>query len=225
MCGDDGDDLSDLKVDVDDHGDGGGPLSDRLTKAVLPGLPLPHPSGGSSSQQSSCMNATGNASSKPRIWSIADVATSGNSPPGRGGSLGGSPLTTSGSHHLHGGGPPGSHLGSGHKMSGGADTDSYRPSINGFRPWVNGTSGGAGLGSGYPGSHHPSLSPHGQTTGGGPLSASLTSGPTAHNPLQPSPVPGSGLSSGISSGLSTGLSGLTSGLLRPYALTPRTEVH
>ena len=145
----DNDELSELKVDVDDSSN-----SERLPKPLLPGMP-PHPSAQS---PSSCMSAS---SSKPRIWSIADVATS--SEPGlspRTTPLGSTPAHLSQQHSL---GPIGNLLpgaggnsGSSHKM---LSEDSYRPAINGFRPWVNGSSGSL-----YPNQTGPSS--QGSPTGG-----------------------------------------------------------
>lgn len=220
VCGDDADDLSDLKVDVDDES--GALSSTTPSKPGLPGLPSLH--GGSTTaggvgQQSSCMNPSSQTNVKPRIWSIADVATSNSSTSPRGVAPSSGGLQSTGGHHAHLGSPvplmsntsPPSVVGAlSHKLDTGSSTDpAYRPT-NGFRPWVNGSTGVSSLYGGHTvGGHgHSPTSGHLSAVGAGGSSGGSGSGQNmvASPPGAASTTPGAGL-------------------LRPYALAPRTEVH
>lgn len=121
--------------------------------------------------------------SKPRIWSLADVATSSSPSAGRR-----SPMATlsTGAHALGLSAP--THLG-GAAVPGGPGTAFTAPTPNtpsGFQPWVPGSSypnashpGNPGLAYSYPLSHHP--------MGG---SSQLTAGSTATRPTPSLAGPG-----------------------------------
>ena len=163
-----------LNICGDDDDDFGLKDADKLkNQCRLAGLP-PHSSTlsvlssstSSASTSSSCMSTTAdpNNPSKPRIWSLADVATS--TSPSTGGSIQQQP-THQRSNGIHVGPPSGlrgphtqlppHHLGAHHpslSTSPKSDTNSqYHPAVNGFRPWVNGasyTSGPSGPASAQP---------------------------------------------------------------------------
>ncbi len=142
MCGDDG--ASDILSDSrSEHGTGPGNKEDdhllgfstlHTDTAVPPSQTL-SPCGTSSPLSGISASSTSdphNSSQKPRIWSLADVATSNSSP--------GSNLPQNST--LQQGPPrPGqlpSHMGP-HALQKLAGSDPFNPAINGFRPWVNGS--------------------------------------------------------------------------------------
>ena len=141
---------------------------------------------------------------KPRIWSLADVATSGQNTikePAYPHTIQHRPVFDS----LHVSGNPSA---PGHKEPYG-----HIHAMSGFRPWVNGSM--------YPPSQMPLPSTHpstlpGMIGSGSPPSVSL--GMTHDSPsggINPSSLGTSPTSAGLPA----------SGLLRPYALSVRAEVH
>ena len=157
------------------------------------------------SEEASAQDKTEGGAPKPRIWSLADVATSGQAtikdPSSTGtyshtiqhrpllstGAGAADPLLLMGQHK---------DLYSGHLAQ-----------MSGFRPWVNGSMYAPSQSVGHPMYHSPS--------GGGIMGlppTSSSSGPLGSSPLSSSSPP-------------SGLTSSAAGLLRPYPLSARAEVH
>lgn len=154
VCGDDNSDiLSDSRSEhgtkEEDHILG---FSTHTSDTAVPPSQTLSPCGTSSPLSGISVSSTSD-SNRPRIWSLADVATSNGSGTNNSGTL---PPSMVAPDHLRLGQLP-SHL----APHGLQKMDPFNPAINGFRPWVNGS---APIYPGIPGSHPSSQTAVGSNT-------------------------------------------------------------